>query len=95
MASQRQQNLSELMRSVASVDIESVDKKTIKQLYLDVVYRCLEEDVNPKAMEVALRALAGLAEMLDEDPVNSLDDELRSKMPDNVLSLIERQGKAE
>lgn len=89
----RKQNLSELIRAVSELDVESVDKVTIKKLYLDVTYRCMEEDVNPKAMEVALRAIGQLAATLDEDVSGSLDEELRSKMPDNVLKLVGQAAK--
>lgn len=89
----RTQNLQQLITKVANLDVETVDKTTIKQLYLDVVYRCLEEEVNPKAMEVAIRAIGSLASMLDEDASSSLDAELRAKMPDNVLSFIDKAAK--
>jgi hypothetical protein len=88
----RKQNLQDLINQVGMLDVDSIDKTRIKQLYLDVTYRCLEEDINPKAMEVALRAIGSLASMLDEEVSSSLDAELRSKMPENVLKLMGRAG---
>ena len=88
----RKQNLQELITKIANLDVDKIDKRRIKQLYLDVIYSCLEEETNPKAMEVALRAIGSLATMLDEDVSSSLDAELRSKMPENVLKLMGRAG---
>ena len=86
----RKQNLRELIAKVSGLDVDRIDKTTIKQLYLDVTYRCLEEEVNPKAMEVAIRAISNLATMLDEDMSSTLDSELMAKMPDNVVQLVKR-----
>ena len=86
----REQNLQELINKVANLDVGTIAKTTIKQLYLDVTYRCLEEEVNPKAMEVAIRAIGSLAALLDEDVSSSLDAELRAKMPENVLKLVNK-----
>tara|TARA_R110000744_G_scaffold166446_1_gene283586 strand:+ start:4137 stop:4415 length:279 start_codon:yes stop_codon:yes gene_type:complete len=86
----RKQNLQELIAKVSGLDVDRIDKTTIKQLYLDVTYRCLEEEVNPKAMEVAIRAISNLATMLDEDMSSTLDSELMAKMPDNVVQLVKR-----
>ena len=91
MASQTR-NLSELMADISTVDVETIDKTRIKQLYLDVTFRCLEEEVNPKAMEVALRAIAQLSALIDEDPADSIDDELRAKMPANMIRVLEGSG---
>ena len=86
----RKQNLQELIAKVSGLDVDRIDKTTIKQLYLDVTYRCLEEEVNPKAMEVAIRAISNLATMLDEDMSSTLDSELMAKMPDNVVQMVKR-----
>jgi hypothetical protein len=86
----RRKNLRELIEQVAGLDVDSIDKTRIKQMYLDVIYRCLEEEANPKALEVALRAISSLASMLDEETSSSLDEELRSKMPDSVLKVLGR-----
>ena len=86
----RKQNLQELIAKGSGLDVDRIDKTTIKQLYLDVTYRCLEEEVNPKAMEVAIRAISNLATMLDEDMSSTLDSELMAKMPDNVVQLVKR-----
>ena len=91
MASQSR-SLSQLMADVATVDVGAIDKTRIKQLYLDVVFRCLEEEVNPKAMEVALRAISQLSDLLDENPADSIDDELRAKLPDNVIRILGKSG---
>tara|TARA_R110002051_G_scaffold286487_2_gene349099 strand:+ start:2297 stop:2548 length:252 start_codon:yes stop_codon:yes gene_type:complete len=82
-----------LIAKVSGLDVDTIDKTTIKQLYLDVTYRCLEEEVNPKAMEVAIRAISNLASMLDEDMSSTLDSELMAKMPDNVVQLVKKVNK--
>tara|TARA_R110000824_G_scaffold117845_1_gene269890 strand:+ start:64 stop:342 length:279 start_codon:yes stop_codon:yes gene_type:complete len=89
----RKQNLHDLIAKVSGLDVDTIDKTTIKQLYLDVTYRCLEEEVNPKAMEVAIRAISNLASMLDEDMSSTLDSELMAKMPDNVVQLVKKVNK--
>ena len=81
-------NLSSLMRLVQGKDPNSLSKIDMTALRMAVVEECFAGDLNPKALEVALKAIKELEVSLDAEDMSSTDQKLAAKLPPGTLTVI-------
>ena len=81
-------NLHTILRTIQSRDVRVLSSDDISKLYLEIIDKAFEEDSNAKGLEVALKAVAKLAESVEVRAEKSGDDELAAKLPAAVLKLV-------
>lgn len=87
------ENLASILSLVQGRDPNTLSKEDMISLRMSVVEECFAGDVNPKHMEVALRAIKELESALSAENVTEMDQKLAAKLPPGTLTLLEKSEK--
>jgi hypothetical protein len=76
-----------ILAAIEGLNAETLDMTDIKRMKLEVINQAIDGDANPKALEVALKAINSLEPMLKDESADGVDAELENK-----LLLLKTQG---
>lgn len=82
-------NLHSILKSIQSRDSRDLSQDDINKMLLEVIDVALYEDGNAKGLEVALKAISKLGESIEEVAMSTTDQELKNKLPADVLRIVE------
>jgi len=81
-------NLHTILQTIQSRDVKVLTHDDISKLYLEIIDKAFDDDANAKGLEVALKAVAKLADGVEIRAEVSEDEALAAKLPDAVLKLV-------
>ena len=61
-------------------------------MLLEVVDKAMEGEANAKGLEVALKAIAKLGEAIEDTSLNARDEDIKNKLPAEVLRVVKRNA---
>ena len=82
-------NLHSILKSIQSRDSRDLSQDDINKMLLEVIDIALYNDGNAKGLEVALKAIHKLSEGVEVTALSTMDQELKSKLPADVLRIVE------
>lgn len=82
-------NLHSILKNIQSRDTRDLSQDDINKMLLEVIDIALYEDGNAKGLEVALKAIAKLGEGVEVTALTDMDQELKNKLPADVLRVVE------
>jgi hypothetical protein len=83
------ENLNTILQTIARRDSKDLSQSDINKMYLEIVDKAMVEDHGAKGLEVALRAVGKLAEGLEDTSLNATDENIKGKLPAEVLRIVE------
>lgn len=84
------ENLHNILKTIQSRDYRALNQDDISKMLLEVVDKAMEGDANAKGLEVALKAIAKLGEAIEDTSLNARDEDIKSKLPAEVLRVVEK-----
>ena len=85
----KSENLHTILQTIQSRDSRDLTQDDINKMLLEVIDKAIAEDHGAKGLEVALRAISKLSEGIEEDSGNQTDEDIKGKLPFDVLRIVE------
>jgi hypothetical protein len=85
------ENLHTILQTIQSRDSRALNQDDINKMLLEVVDKAMDDNSNAKGLEVALKAIGKLGESIEDTSLNAMDEALKSKLPPEVLRVVERR----
>jgi|TARA_Y100000361_G_scaffold153691_1_gene176205 hypothetical protein len=86
-------NLNTILKTINRRDHKDLSQTDINKMLLEIVDKAMVEDHGAKGLEVALRAVSKLAEGLTDTSLNATDEDIKGKLPAEVLRIVEGKRK--
>lgn len=82
-------NLNTILQTIQARDSRDLTQDDINKMLLEIIDKALGEENGAKGLEVALKAVAKLSEGIEDVSLNQTDEEIKERLPLEVLKLVE------
>tara|TARA_R100000808_G_C2155487_1_gene168218 strand:- start:24057 stop:24314 length:258 start_codon:yes stop_codon:yes gene_type:complete len=69
-----------ILAAIQGLNAETLDMTDIKRMKLEVINQAIDGEANPKALEVALKAINSLEPMLKDESADGVDAALENRL---------------
>tara|TARA_R110000824_G_scaffold247140_1_gene436267 strand:+ start:275 stop:544 length:270 start_codon:yes stop_codon:yes gene_type:complete len=82
-------NLNTILQTIQARDSRDLTQDDINKMLLEIIDKALGEENGAKGLEVALKAVAKLSEGIEDVSLNQTDEDIKERLPLEVLKLVE------